>query len=219
MNIHFQSSLNSVEDYTAFHRGLFDAYARFGVEAAVSTPAASSSIYLALAKDEAGHICGGFRLHTPNSEPMLLHTLAYAPPSVREPSMAKLKGDEGELRGLWVEESERGTQLSAALVHTLVAMAPSLGVKTLALISHRALRRFYTACGFVVDADVEGFPYPDERYRSELYWCDAIGLGDLEQETRKRLLEMRSAIGQGESLSFPRAQRRVATRRESSLSY
>lgn len=90
----------------------------------------------------------------------------------------------GEFTGLWVDDEFRGCGLPAALVSAGIAAARRIGLTRLVTLLPAHTRGLFEAEGFRIVRELggeDGFPYPDERYRSWVAELDLPRAEDLRE--------------------------------------
>lgn len=160
----------------AFDRAQAECYARFGSSAAVRKAAsdddADDSVIRLLLRcgDE---WVGGIRLHSRRVDrPLPLERFFAGDPMLRAAIDARAPAGLAELAGLWSAPRWSGSGVGAVIVARAIECAVDRGIRHLGCFAHHH-NKFARRLGFRRDRSLRSLPYPDERYRSSVLWCDA----------------------------------------------
>lgn len=156
----------------AFDRAQAECYGRFGVAAAVVTPERHESIAYLWAR-HGGEPVAGLRIHRRRPDrPLPLERFHAGDPALLAAIDARAADGIAELAGLWSAPGWSGTGIGARIVAAAIERAAALGVRHLCSFAHQG-NRFARRLGFRRDPLLRPLPYPDDRYRSTVLWCDA----------------------------------------------
>jgi hypothetical protein len=177
-------------------------YERFGVSAAsAEVDAMGGDVWCVVA------LCGdaavaGARLHvkTPG-RPLPLERLLEGHAVLAEEIEFRRADGVAEVGGLWAAEDLAGTGIGGPVIAAAVACAAAIGVRHLVSFAHHR-NRFTRAVGFEADARLGVHPYPDERYRSTVNWCDAFEPAAAEPFVQRTIRRWRRHAVAGVPLPF-----------------
>lgn len=158
-----------------FQRGQRACYARYGAEVVTASDGSiDRALYLVVHRD--GRMVAGIRIHRRERERRLpLERPLSSHPLVRRELAWRESAGLAELAGLWSAPDIAKTGIGGAVVGAAVAIAPALGLRHLCSFAHQ-FNRFTRLVGFEPDASIGEHPYPDDRYRSTVNFCDAVTL-------------------------------------------
>ncbi|MET0556774.1 MAG: hypothetical protein ABW221_27285 [Vicinamibacteria bacterium] len=163
-----------------FVAGQRQCYERFGVAAAsAEVDETGGDVWCVVA------LCGeaavaGVRLHVKAPGRALpLERLLGGHPALAQELHVRQAGGVAEVGGLWAAEDFAGTGIGGPVIAAAGACAAAIPVRHLVSFAHHH-NRFTRAVGFQPDARLGVHPYPDERYRSTVNWCDTFELSTAE---------------------------------------
>jgi len=196
----------------AFHRGQARMLGAIGALRVLTAPTPDADVYLVCALDERRRMRGAVRLHRCTAEaPPLAHALGHLP-EICAAADDKGGSNLAEVRGLWVDLKVQGVGLGSALLRAAIASATLINVSRLVAFSHQHQERSFADVGLLLDPSLGEHPYPDDRYRSKVFWCDPVTQVGATSASRLEVLRMRDQLARTGSTSWdaPLA-RRTAT--------
>lgn len=174
----------------AFHQELAACYARYGASAAVTAPPSDGVELLVVRRGE--RMVAGIRFHRRGAYKLPLESYFDGDPIVCTALGERAAEGLAELCALWSCAEIAGSGIGGRVVGAAVAIAPYLGLRHLCSFAHQ-FNRFTRRVGFVADEGVGVRPYPDERYRSTLNWCDATDVPGADPDVRDQIHRLRRA--------------------------
>lgn len=165
-----------------FLDGAQESYTRHGVTAALEISAIrdghTTRLFFA-ALDHSGTILGGVRVQGPYSSVDQAHALVEFDehPHGRRHVHAMLdeRIDHGvvELKSAWVApNAPRGRAITAMIAESPAYSTALLGARYALATAASHVRAAWLETGAVIATQIEPIPYPDERYRTEVFWWD-----------------------------------------------
>jgi hypothetical protein len=192
------------------HRGLWQqfvagqrrCYERFGVAAAsAEVDAMGGDVWCVVALRGDTPVAGARLLVKTPGRPLPLEHLLGRHPALAQELQARRAEGVAEVGGLWAAEDLAGTGIGGPVIAAAVACAAAIRVRHLVSFAHHH-NRFTRAVGFEPDARLGVHPYPDERYRSTVNWCDAFELANAEPFVRRTIRRWRRHAVAGVALPF-----------------
>ncbi|MBX3273900.1 MAG: hypothetical protein KF729_26785 [Sandaracinaceae bacterium] len=175
-------------------------YARYGAGAAAHEPELCPDLLwlLCVFDDDGGELVAGARIQVraPDQPLPLEQALASIPRVAREVARRYADGI-GEVGALWSAPSRARSGIGGAVIAASVACAAAIGVRHLVSLAHQH-NRFTRRVGFEPDARIGALPYPDDRYRSTVNFCDARDAPTADPDVRRAILAMRRNVLRGE---------------------
>ncbi len=190
----------------SFHEHQSACYARYGAINAMTVPVADDEVgYLVVTREH--QMVAGIRIHVRRPNRLLPFEHYFVGDDfVRGEVESRSREGLAELAGLWSAPVVARTGIGGFIVGAAVAIAPYFGLRHLCSFAHQ-FNRFTRLVGFEPDARIGEHAYPDERYRSTVNWCDAVGFPTADPEVRQRILTLRklstgAALGRPIALGF-----------------
>lgn len=169
--------------WSDYLQGLKNALERHGVAKAVLstiTKEASSDTHAILLFDPAGKALGGIRLEVKsknNRLPLEKIENAYSEIIAQKINMQTQQDNKlAEICGIWVSKEAKGHKLCADLALQATNLGIKLNIATLVLLLPAHTLDYFLKLGYVIDADLPKFVYPDDRYLSTVVWYQVPGL-------------------------------------------
>jgi len=162
--------------WEAYLRGADARYADFGLEGVTEdhTDAGQrSDTWFTLAWLD-GKIAGGMRMHAATRLPLLDELSGH----VNEHYLASvIRGRQADgvvhCGGLWVNKAfRRYPNLTADLARSHLVLVQLVGARWSVGTSAEHTLGAWSSLGYREDPSIRPFPYPDERYRTRVLWCD-----------------------------------------------
>ncbi|WP_415976251.1 hypothetical protein [Rhodococcus sp. 077-4] len=181
-----------------FLDGAEESYERHGVAAALEMSEIRDGNTTALffaALDRSGQMVGGVRAQGPYSSVEQSHALVeFAEyPEGRRHVLTMLDDRIGhgvvELKSAWVaHDAPRGRAVTAMIAESPAYSTALLGARYALATAASHVRAAWLGTGAVVATQIEPIPYPDERYRTEVFWWDRTTLAfDADLTTWRRM--------------------------------
>lgn len=181
-----------------FLDGAEQSYTRHGVSSALEISdirdGTSTTLFFA-ALDHAETMVGGVRVQGPYSSVDQSHALVeFADyPDGRRHVHAML--DERiahgvvELKSAWVaRDAHRGHAVTSMIAESPAYSTALLGARYALATAASHVRRAWLDTGAIIATEIEPIPYPDERYRTEVFWWDRRTLAfDADLATWRRM--------------------------------
>ncbi|CCQ13726.1 putative uncharacterized protein [Rhodococcus sp. AW25M09] len=181
-----------------FLDGAQESYMRHGVTTALEMPTIRDGSTTALffaALDNSGAMLGGVRVQGPYSSVDQSHALvefAGYPNGLRHVHhMLDERIEHGvvELKSAWVApNAPRGRAVTAMIAESPAYSTALLGARYALATAASHVRTAWLDTGAIIATQIEPIPYPDERYRTEVFWWDRRTLAfDAELATWRRM--------------------------------
>ncbi|MDJ0004647.1 MULTISPECIES: hypothetical protein [Nocardiaceae] len=184
--------------WTQFLDGAEESYRRHDVTPAleISTirDGGTTALFFA-ALDRTGTILGGVRVQGPYSSADQSHALVEfaAHPEGRHRVRAMLDSriEDGvvEIKSAWVAPgAPRGRAVTTMIAQSPAYSTALLGARYALATAASHVRAAWLRTGAAIATHIEPVPYPDDRYRTEVFWWDRTTLAfDAELETWRRM--------------------------------
>lgn len=126
-------------------------------------------------------VVGGMRLHrtAPEALPLFDELAQFDLSALRQ--RVEERAPEGTVHcgGLWVARAFRGyPNLTADIACSHLALVHMLGARWSLGSTAQHLTDAWASIGYFPDPDLPVYPYPDERYQTQVVWCDATRLDE-----------------------------------------
>ncbi|MCJ0892152.1 MULTISPECIES: hypothetical protein [unclassified Rhodococcus (in: high G+C Gram-positive bacteria)] len=168
--------------WAQFLDGAEESYMRHGVTTALEMSTirdgGTTALFFA-ALDRTGHIVGGVRVQGPYSSVDQSHALIeFAEyPEGRRHVHTMLDERIGygvvELKSAWVaQDAPRGRAVTAMIAESPAYSAALLGARYALATAASHVRTAWLGTGAVIATQIAPIPYPDDRYRTEVFWWD-----------------------------------------------
>ena len=185
-----------------FVAGQWRCYERFGVAgASAEVDATGGDVWCVVALRGDAPVAGARLLVKTPGRPLPLEGLLGAHPALAQGCRARRAEGVAEVGGLWATEDLAGTGIGGPVIAAAVACAAAIPVRHLVSFAHHH-NRFTRAVGFEPDARLGVHPYPDERYRSTVNWCDALDPVTAEPFVQRTIRRWRRHAVAGVALPF-----------------
>ena len=181
-----------------FLDGARESYTRHGVSSALEMSTirdGSTTTLFFAALDNSGQMLGGVRVQGPYSSVQQSHALVeFAEyPNGRRHVHAMLdeRIEHGvvELKSAWVApNAPRGPAVTAMIAESPAYSTALLGARFALATAASHVRSAWLDTGAIIATQIEPIPYPDDRYRTEVFWWDRKTLAfDAELATWRRM--------------------------------
>ncbi|AKN17752.1 hypothetical protein MHAE_07674 [Mycobacterium haemophilum DSM 44634] len=195
--------------------GAFRAYSKHGVQCTLDPNASGGNdtrLFFA-AVNMQGRVVGGARVIGPLGSAEDSHAVVEWAGSPGLPAVRKMINDRVpfgavELKTAWVESgSDRRDPIAAALARAIPLSMPLLDIQfVMGTAAAHALGRWCSS-GAVIAEEISAVAYPDERYRTMMYWWDRRTLANYAEPKQwsRMLIESRKLMRHADALSVTTA--------------
>lgn len=169
-----------------FLGGAQESYARHGVSTALEMPVIRDGHTTALffaALDRSGDVLGGVRAQGPYTTAEQSHALlefaGHAEGRSRMHTMLVERVQHGvvELKSAWVApHAPHAREVAAMIAESPAYSTALLGARYALATAASHVRAAWLRTGAVIATHIEAIPYPDDRYRTEVFWWDRTTL-------------------------------------------